>query len=1107
MSFSKSNTGRLFFEYEGQRKALIYRGTYSKSSQKLIKKAIKAGKLINLPFHKKLQDKIIDYKTGLIKIKTGGIIKRNKVLDIENKLKKFKNNEIEEITIPMNVLKLDRAIRTIMKILPNEKVLIRANSVYYTLSDYNKSRLIKSIKDAQYREENATSSDNEVIIEYLNNLTEIKVLKNIGSENLFIDEHENGGYFKYYHKFENMNWERYGIFREYRKGIYDINCLIRAFIEGGMENKKINYAKTFVMNRNIPICKLNEICEKLNISIELYKMKKRNGTFMNNKNYYGDKKNKTYKIGLYDSHYFIYDKETNITKYVIENYDTIRDKEKYNEFYRKNKRSKKRFITSFKLFKLLKENKEKILTEIDASNGALDSQFYDKCEIGENLEYDYKKCCKDVKKKKINRIIQKFDFDFLNYLNNFFSKKYKQYKKQYKKIEVVEEIEKIYWFDFETYTDENKKHIPYLVCAVDENNNKIRIVGKNCGKRFLESLQGDKNLLIAHNAGYDWRFLLNGLIVKKVILKGNGLMSCNCIFKKKCGKTIKINIKDSLKLITMPLRKFGKCFNLKQEKEIMPYNLYNTKDVVDKKLVDLDFALSFVKDENKEQFLKNIKKWDCMNNGKFDCISYSLRYCMIDCIVLKEGYLKFRNWMLEISDNKLDINKIISIASLAHKYLINKGCYDGVYKLSGIPRIFIQKCVIGGRTMVKQNKKIHLKNKEVADYDGVSLYPSAMNRMRGFLKGTPKIIKNLSYNWIKEQDGYFVKIKILKVGTRRQFPLMSFVNEDGVRVFTNDMIGKTIYLDKTSLEDLINFQKVEFEILQGYYFDEGRNNTVNNVIKYLFEERLKKKKENNPIQVVYKLIMNSSYGKSILKPIETEDKFFNNSKKMEKYLQYNYNSIKEIQKIKINENYKKYIIKKIKPINEHFNIAQVGVEILSMSKRIMNEVMCLAEDKKLNMYYTDTDSIHIDYDDVKKLSDEFNKKYNRELTGKNLGQFHIDFDLDKSVGDIKAVESIFLGKKCYIDKLEGYDKEGKKLIDYHIRMKGVPNTTIKYVAYKNYGGDLMKLYKDLYKGKKIKFDLLEGGNRCNFKYNKDMTINSMDKFERELSFRKSVYAF
>ena len=64
----------------------------------------------------------------------------------------------------------------------------------------------------------------------------------------------------------------------------------------------------------------------------------------------------------------------------------------------------------------------------------------------------------------------------------------------------------------------------------------------------------------------------------------------------------------------------------------------------------------------------------------------------------------------------------------------------------------------------------------------------------------------------------------------------------------------------------------------------------------------------------------------------------------------------------------------------------------------MNEVMTLAEDNKLPMYITDTDSIHIDTKCVPILGDKFREKYNSELIGKQMGQFHTDFDLDGSDG-------------------------------------------------------------------------------------------------------------
>ena len=93
-----------------------------------------------------------------------------------------------------------------------------------------------------------------------------------------------------------------------------------------------------------------------------------------------------------------------------------------------------------------------------------------------------------------------------------------------------------------------------------------------------------------------------------------------------------------------------------------------------------------------------------------------------------------------------------------------------------------------------------------------------------------------------------------------------------------------------------------------------------------------------------------------------------------------------------------------------------------MSKRIMNEVMTLAEDEGLNIWYQDTYSMHINYEQVELLALAFKNKYNRDLIGEDMSQFHIDFDLDGACGEIYSTESYFLAKKVYIDKLESVDK-------------------------------------------------------------------------------------
>ena len=56
--------------------------------------------------------------------------------------------------------------------------------------------------------------------------------------------------------------------------------------------------------------------------------------------------------------------------------------------------------------------------------------------------------------------------------------------------------------------------------------------------------------------------------------------------------------------------------------------------------------------------------------------------------------------------------------------------------------------------------------------------------------------------------------------------------------------------------------------------------------------------------------------------------------------------------------------------------------------------------------------MHINYDEVAVLAKEFKLKYNRELIGKNMSQFHIYFEMYGANDDIYATACFFLGKKC-----------------------------------------------------------------------------------------------
>lgn len=214
--------------------------------------------------------------------------------------------------------------------------------------------------------------------------------------------------------------------------------------------------------------------------------------------------------------------------------------------------------------------------------------------------------------------------------------------------------------------------------------------------------------------------------------------------------------------------------------------------------------------------------------------------------------------------------------------------------------------------------------------------------------------------------------------------------------------------------------------------------------------------KSDPANAVIKLILNSAYGKTALRASETTKKMIQ-LKDLDKYVARNYLAVHKITKLE------KFAIVDIdKNTLNHFNRAHCGSLILSMSKRIMNEVMCLAEDKGFKIMYQDTDSMHIFKSEVKPLAEAFEEMYGRKLIGEQLGQFHSDFaKINKK--DTWAISSIFLGKKSYVDKLTNEDGE----IEYHIRMKGIPSDSIRIL------GDVEGIYTRLFNGESITFNLTD----------------------------------
>ncbi len=884
----------------------------------------------------------------------------------------------------------------------------------------------------------------------------------------------NGAYFPYFCKMD-FDFTEYGIYKTLPEEYTDF-CLLIALRKAGIEETKLDFLKDFVNSNKVPTNKLTRIATVLKIQIKL-------SYFNQTQQYKIFNKNTTLplvELGLYENHYFLND-SIKITNFAINHYEEVKDLPNWNLISRKDRGYYRRVENSttkaMVVFRLLLQNKEQLLIKIALNDEIMRTQFYGNNELIRDLEYNEDLCCKDME-------YQEKTPDMDNTL-----------------------LPQIF-FDFETIT--NKKvnidgkdilmHEPYLCCVKHEASGTERTFkGKMCGKKFLDSLKKDC-ILLAHNLGYDCKFLLKHVKVLKWIKKGTKVMNVECVYKKggnykgKEEKGIRIIMKDTYSMIAKPLRDFGECFALEQAKEVMPYGAYN-EDTIGKKTIRIDYAKGFLhSSKERMQFELNLRKWNLITKtGYFNHIKYSEIYCKLDVDVMMNGYKKFGEWMKEVTG--LKIINYVSLPSLANTYLLKEGCYDEVKLLAGVPRKFLEKFITGGKTMCAENKMIWVMENKLADFDANSLYPSAMVEMLGFLKGIPKVLKTTDYNIIKKYDGYFVECKIIKINKPRRFPLVSRKDENGTRLFENH-IEENVYLDKTSYEDLVDFQDAEIEIIRGYYFDEGRNPRIKEVIRFLYDERKKKKAVKNPIQEIYKLLMNSSYGKTIMKEIADEYIFFMDSSAKDRFVLKNYNWIKNYIQIYDSD---KFMVKVIKPVNIHFSRPHVGGEILSMSKRIMNRLMVLCEDNGIDIYYMDTDSTHLKETDLERVKILYRNKYNMELDGKDLGQFSSDFSI-KGARDVHSKEAIFLTKKSYNDVLEFTDIEsGEVGNSNHTRGKGIPSKSIIYWAEQN-ETTVMNIYKNLFFGKHIEFDLLTGGNTIKFDMRPDLVVRTQTNFKRTVKF-------
>ena len=1004
------------------------------------------------------------------------------------------------------------------------------NTKDYALNKNNKE-VIKNFIEGIPRQNNYGKESDEEIEEMIDDtLKDNKPL--IIKFKPFIHKYEKkrGAFFPYYNN-TYLDLTDYQITKgnisyykdNHTQNILAENCLIYAFRMCNMDENKLNRLKSYVVGQKVILADLKQIAEDLNIKIILHQLRKgdRNNQ-KQTKTTYGTNETEIYNIALHSGHYFKYDK-TIFTSYFINNLNDLRQYKDANFIYKMKGnavcRDKTRTINSLDLIELLIINKDKYLIEITKQT----INDYDKQFNPIKLKTDF------------NNFSLEYNTDRDNLTDQFYLR-----DRSHKKNQV--DYKYILYADFETTTDANNILNADMLNGYlyDRDDNLIKTISKNqltpdFIRAFLYDAILDNTIIYFHNAKFDYNFIIRELKGTSEIMNGGNFISHKGTFGK-----YHVLIKDSYKIITAPIAKFPNLFNkIKVDKEYLNHSFYNMNDVYKNNL--------FTKDDFLEQFRPDGKypqstKYDAntadivLNNcerlgfitehGLIDALKYRSYYCDMDCRILAEGMITIRRQYLE--EFKIDIYDVLTTPAIANTHLALKGVFEDCFKLTGHLREYIEGSIVGGRVMTANNEKVHIKGK-LADFDARSLYPSAMVRLQGLPTGEPIILteEQLDYDIIKGFDWYVVDVEITDLKIKRAFPLQSIKNEAGTRIFTNDIIGHIFRVDKIQLEDLITFQGVSFKILKGLYFNDGFNTNIKQVINDLYNTRKELKAKGDDKENIYKLILNSAYGKMIQKEHDEKTKIISGKRNIETYISRNYNEIKTISYYDTREKREKARISVSSGRKAHFNLPHLGGMILSMSKRIMNEVICLAEDNKIQVYYQDTDSIHLKYTDIDKLKSIYYEKYNRVLEGEELGQFHSDLKMEvipthlkskpddtaelktEKARDLKVLsdgtystELIAIDKKTYLHILESELRGVKYNLGYMVRCKGISRDAIEYYNTTN-KINMRDFFKKLYNCEKLVCDLCGGGDV--FKANIDTKrniITQKDVFLRTLHFDK-----
>jgi DNA polymerase type B, organellar and viral len=557
-----------------------------------------------------------------------------------------------------------------------------------------------------------------------------------------------------------------------------------------------------------------------------------------------------------------------------------------------------------------------------------------------------------ISENKFVRSIHDKKYYFENNTQILFTKEIKtKFIKQSKKSKYL--TNKFITLDIETFVKDGIL-IPYCISIYD---------GKNINNFYLTDYENVDNMILTalksimirkyngyniymHNMGkFDVIFLFKYLLklgLVHPVIHNNRIIFIDFNFGP--NNKYQIKFKDSLLLLLNSLDKLCKSFSVENPKIMFPIFFVNENNL---NYIGEVPDIKFFKNIN----LKNYKNYISSHNSLWNLKNESIRYCNLDCISLYQIIFKFNQMIFDLFGK--NVHHYPTLPSLALGiFKSNFMEKENIPQLAGKIADDIRSGYTGGATdmyIPKSKSGVKLKSLDVN-----SLYPSQMES-RLMPIGTPTYFEGDIRKIVQNPFGFFY-CEITAPDDIKHPILQTHVKTDnGIR--TLSPIGT--WEGMLFSEELFNAEKYgyKFEVLWGYTFKSEI--VFYNYVTFLYNLR-KQYTKSNPLNFIAKILLNSLYGrfgmtdKFLVIDIihkdfvpDFESKFLDNITNIIELGEYLLIQSDEYTSDFESEN-----------STHNINIG-VAAAITAYARIHMSQ---FKNNPKINLYYSDTDSIYTDSD-------------------------------------------------------------------------------------------------------------------------------------------------